>query len=169
MTPNFAPKRAIVLLGKTFNRIDFRIDLLNHFTLIPVNLIRCPAARVSVLTLPARVLHYDGTISALVQILIDFLKALRFHQNQSILAALQPEYRVPLPRGPLSSAIQQIFTPYTTSASRWTLAKLLLCQSILPRIQSMQVTPHTTHASRWTLAIWPPLSCSQIDLLRRKW
>ncbi len=48
-------------------------------------------SKVSVLTLPARVLHYDGTIEALVRILIDFLKVLRFHQNQSILAAPQPE------------------------------------------------------------------------------
>jgi hypothetical protein len=37
-------------------------------------------------------LHYDETIEALVQILIDFLKVLRFHSYQSFLAALQFEF-----------------------------------------------------------------------------
>jgi hypothetical protein len=49
------------------------------------------AAESVILTLPDRVLHYDGTISTLVQILVDFLKALGFHHHQSILAVSQPE------------------------------------------------------------------------------
>jgi hypothetical protein len=67
-----------------------------------------PAAESVILTSPDRVLHYDGTIGALVRILVDFLKALRFHQNQSILAALQPEF---------SSSSRILFTPHTTHAS----------------------------------------------------
>ncbi len=79
------------------------------------------AAESVILTSPDRVLHYDETIEALVRILIDFLKALRFYQNQSILAVPQPES----PRVRILSS----FTPHTISASRWILAKLLRSQS----------------------------------------
>jgi hypothetical protein len=40
VSPNSAPKRAIVLLGETFKRIDFRTDLLIILSL-SVNLSRC--------------------------------------------------------------------------------------------------------------------------------
>jgi AAA+ ATPase superfamily predicted ATPase len=75
--------------------------------------------------------HYDETIEALVQILINFLKALRFHHHQSILAAPQLES---LPRiRPLQAAepLQNRFAARALSitASRWTLAKSLRSQS----------------------------------------
>ncbi len=94
MTPNSAPKRAIVLLGETFKRIDFRIDLLIFLSWYQSRTLA--VSQQSQWFWRRRIeYHYDGTIRALVQILVDFLKALGFHHHQSILAALQPESSSP--------------------------------------------------------------------------
>jgi hypothetical protein len=56
------------------------------------NSLLCCSSSQCLRTSPNRVLHYDETIEALVRILIDFLKVLRFHSYQSFLAALQLEF-----------------------------------------------------------------------------
>ncbi len=69
-----------------------------------------PAAESVFLTSPDRVL-LRRNVQSTCEILVDFLKVLRFHPYQFILAVLQPEF---------SSSNRTIFIPHTISASHWT-------------------------------------------------